>query len=53
MVLQIMQLSGDAGARKILQDPGLKIVEMPVADEAARIDIDTPQALAALGKAHP
>ena len=53
MVPQIMQLSGDAGARKILQDPGLKIVEMPVADEAARIDIDTPQALAALGKAHP
>ncbi len=53
MVPQIMQLSGDAGARKILQDPGLKIVEMPVADEAARIDIDTPQALATLGKAHP
>ena len=53
MVARIMQLSGDAGARKILQDPGLNIVEMPVADEAARIDIDTPQALVALGKAHP
>lgn len=53
MAPQIMQLSGDAGARKILQDPGLKIVEMPIADEAARIDIDTPQALAALDKAHP
>lgn len=53
MAARIMQLSGDAGARKILQDPGLNIVEMPVADEAARIDIDTPQALAALSKAHP
>jgi len=53
MAPRIMQLSGDAGARKILQDPGLKIVEMPIADEAARIDIDTPQALAALDKAHP
>jgi hypothetical protein len=36
-----------------LQDPGLKIVEMPIVDQAARIDIDTPQALAALDKAHP
>ncbi len=53
MAPRIMQLSGDAGARKILQDPGLKIVEMPIVDEAARIDIDTPQALAALDKAHP
>jgi molybdenum cofactor cytidylyltransferase len=53
MAPRIMQLSGDAGARKILQDPGLKIIEMPIVDEAARIDIDTPQALAALDKAHP
>ncbi len=44
----IMQLSGDAGARRVLQGLGAEIVEINVDDPATRLDIDTPDALAAL-----
>jgi molybdenum cofactor cytidylyltransferase len=40
----VMQLSGDAGARHILNKPGLKIVEVEAADDVI-VDIDTPDAL--------
>ena len=44
----IMQLTGDAGARQVLQRLGDRIIEVDVDDPAARLDIDTPDALAAL-----
>lgn len=39
-----VQLKGDEGARRLLRDPGLKIVEVE-AGSAASVDIDTPEAL--------
>lgn len=41
------QLAGDAGARKILAAAS-RVVEVPVSDDAVTLDIDTPDALAAL-----
>lgn len=43
-----LQLEGDEGARKLLMRPGLRILELPVADEGAALDVDTPEALRAL-----
>ncbi|MFO1116512.1 MAG: nucleotidyltransferase family protein [Beijerinckiaceae bacterium] len=43
-----MRLTGDEGARKLLAKPGLKVVEVEVAGSSAGLDIDTPEALAAL-----
>ena len=40
----VMRLSGDAGARQILNKPGLEIVEIEAADDVI-VDIDTPDAL--------
>ncbi|MGE3245040.1 MAG: NTP transferase domain-containing protein [Beijerinckiaceae bacterium] len=40
----VMELKGDEGARRLLRDPALKVVEV-AADEAAALDIDTPDAL--------
>ena len=38
-------LSGDEGARRVLQTPGLRVVEIPVHGDGARVDIDTPETL--------
>jgi molybdenum cofactor cytidylyltransferase len=42
---QIMELTGDAGARQVLRGRDADIVEIAVNEPAARIDIDTPDAL--------
>ena len=44
----LQALEGDAGARQILARHSDGIIEVPVADEAASFDVDTPEALAAL-----
>ena len=44
----LRHLEGDAGARQILKAHAEAIVEVPVEGEAARLDIDTPEALSAL-----
>jgi len=44
----LLRLSGDAGARRLLEEAGDAVVEMPVDDDGVLIDIDTPEALAAL-----
>lgn len=43
---QLMQLSGDAGARQVLR--GVEVIEIEVEDAGAHVDIDTPEALAGL-----
>ncbi|MDB5509267.1 MAG: 4-diphosphocytidyl-2C-methyl-D-erythritol kinase [Hyphomicrobiales bacterium] len=43
----LAKLEGDAGARQALRGDA-QVVELEVGDDAARIDIDTPEALAAL-----
>lgn len=43
-----LHLAGDEGARKLLLRPGVRVVEIPVDDQGAALDIDTPEALAAL-----
>ncbi len=43
----IARLEGDVGARDILQANAAAIVEIPVGDDAAFLDLDTPEALAA------
>jgi molybdenum cofactor cytidylyltransferase len=46
----VARLSGDEGARRLLQEPGIRVVEIYVEDEAAGIDIDTSEALDILRK---
>lgn len=36
------RLSGDAGARRLLRDPAVQVVEVPVPGAAVRLDIDEP-----------
>lgn len=43
-----MRLDGDEGARKLLMQPGLRVAEVAVEDDGAALDVDTPDALAAL-----
>lgn len=43
-----MRLEGDEGARRLLARDGIRVAEVPVEDDAAALDIDTPDALAAL-----
>ena len=43
----IKTLTGDQGARRLLAEG--KVIEVAVADNAVTLDIDTPEALAALG----
>ena len=40
-------LTGDVGARALLDAAGEQVVEVPVADDAVLVDVDTPEALAA------
>ncbi len=43
-----MKLEGDEGARKLLMRPGLRVAEIAADDDGVALDIDTPEALAAL-----
>jgi molybdenum cofactor cytidylyltransferase len=42
----IVNLQGDAGARKLLVGRGGEVLEVPVSREAILVDLDTPEALA-------
>jgi molybdenum cofactor cytidylyltransferase len=42
---QIMELTGDAGARQVLRGRDADVIEIAVGEPASRIDIDTPDAL--------
>jgi len=42
----VAHLTGDEGARRLLQEPRLRVIEVAVAGEGARIDIDTADQLA-------
>ena len=48
LLRDLRHLEGDAGARQILKAHAEAIVEVPIEGEAARLDIDTPEALSAL-----
>jgi molybdenum cofactor cytidylyltransferase len=50
---QMMDLTGDAGARQVLHGRDADIIEIVVNEPAARIDIDTPDALRDLAKTDP
>ncbi|MEA2839903.1 MAG: molybdenum cofactor cytidylyltransferase [Methylobacteriaceae bacterium] len=43
-------LTGDEGARRLLQQPGANVVEIAIGGAAAAADIDTPEALEMLRK---
>lgn len=45
---RIQALTGDAGARKVLESQRDRVLECPVDGDAAAVDIDTPEALRAL-----
>ncbi|MGE0256509.1 MAG: NTP transferase domain-containing protein [Alphaproteobacteria bacterium] len=42
------QLSGDAGARRLIDLHADAVIEVPMADDAVLVDVDTPQSLAEL-----
>jgi len=44
----LLSLSGDAGAREIVETCGLPVVDVEIGD-AARLDVDTPEAVIAAG----
>lgn len=44
---EVTRLSGDAGARKLLEGRAVRVVVVPVDDAAVALDLDTPEALAA------
>jgi molybdenum cofactor cytidylyltransferase len=44
------QLTGDQGARRLLQDAAIHVIETATEGEAASVDIDTPDALERLRK---
>jgi molybdenum cofactor cytidylyltransferase len=46
----VAQLTGDEGARRLLQQPGIHVVEIAVSGDAVSADIDTPEALETLRK---
>ena len=45
---QMMELTGDAGARQVLRARDADVIEIAVTELASRIDIDTPDALRTL-----
>ncbi len=47
-VPEMLTLSGDQGARGLLAKHSDAVVEVPMPDDAALLDVDTPEALAAL-----
>ncbi|WP_245422349.1 nucleotidyltransferase family protein [Alsobacter soli] len=46
----IEDLTGDAGAKKLLEKHRDQVIEVPVSDDAVALDVDTPEALARLGE---
>ena len=44
----VATLTGDKGARGLIERPGVRSIDFEVADEAVAADVDTPEALAAL-----
>jgi molybdenum cofactor cytidylyltransferase len=42
-----MAISGDVGARHVIASYGEAVVEVPVQEEGAFLDVDTPEALVA------
>jgi molybdenum cofactor cytidylyltransferase len=42
---EVAALSGDEGARRLLQTPGIRVLETPIGGDAASADIDTPETL--------
>lgn len=48
LVARIDELHGDTGARHLIEEGGFEIVDVDIGD-AARVDVDTPEALAAAG----
>ena len=49
LFVELMRLTGDAGARPFLAEPGRTIVRCPVDDPGILVDVDTREALLALG----
>jgi molybdenum cofactor cytidylyltransferase len=45
---RIEALTGDAGARKLLEGMKDQVIEVPVSEDAVEVDVDTPEALARL-----
>jgi molybdenum cofactor cytidylyltransferase len=45
---EVEKLDGDQGARRLLDAAGEATVEVPLDDPAIALDVDTPEALAAL-----
>ncbi|MBX3529830.1 MAG: molybdopterin-binding/glycosyltransferase family 2 protein [Rhizobiaceae bacterium] len=48
LAARVDELEGDTGARHLIETGGLEIIDVEIG-EAARIDVDTPEALAAAG----
>jgi molybdenum cofactor cytidylyltransferase len=49
----VANITGDTGARALLDAAGDAVVEVPVTEEGVLIDIDTPEALARLAASRP
>ena len=45
---RIAELSGDQGARRLIDAAGDAVIEVPLDDPAIALDVDTPEALAAI-----
>ena len=43
----VASLSGDVGAKPLLQAAGKDVIEVPMTDTAAAFDVDTPDGLSA------
>jgi molybdenum cofactor cytidylyltransferase len=50
LAARVDELDGDTGARHLIETGGMEIIDVEIG-EAARIDVDTPEALAAAGGA--
>ena len=48
MFPEVMKLTGDVGARKLLETAGEDVIEVAIDDAAVLLDVDTPEALAKL-----
>jgi molybdenum cofactor cytidylyltransferase len=48
---EIMALSGDRGAKALIEEHGDQVAEVAVPDAGVALDIDTPEALASLARA--
>jgi molybdenum cofactor cytidylyltransferase len=45
LLAEVAGLSGDEGARRLLQTPWIRVLEIPIGGDAAAADIDTPESL--------